>query len=305
MDTLTTQQMALGAKLTALVPNPFYGIIQTGGLSGPTTSAAQLMRPYPQYSNVNSIFEPVAMSTYHALGLHLQSRFKGDYLVSVAYTDSKEIDNSSEHWPANEGVVQDPHNLAADRSISFQDISQRLVASGIAPLPIGKGRPLLSNPNPVTQALLGGWQVNAILTLQTGTPLGLTCQQNTTSSQGGGCRPNSTGKSANLTGRVEDRLNRYFDTAQFYQPPYYTFGNTARTLPDVRSPGLKNLDLSIFKNFQLRERAKLQFRAEAFNVENKPLFGLPGTVFGSATFGQITTQANSPRQLQMAIRLDF
>jgi hypothetical protein len=303
-NTLTTQQMALGSQLTALVTNPFYGIIQSGGLSGLTTSAAQLMRPFPQFTTVNSIYEPIAQSTYHALGIHLQSRLKKAYVLSVAYTNSKNIDNSSEHWGTN-AVEQDPRNLRADRSISSQDISQNFVASAIAPVPIGKGRALLSGASGITQAMLGGWQMNAILTLQTGIPIGLTCQQNTSSSQGGGMRPNSTGQSAALTGRVEDRLDRYFDTSQFVQPPYYTFGNVSRTLPDVRSPGVRNLDISVFKNFMLTERTRLQFRAEAFNLANHPLFGIPGAVFGSPTFGQITTQANSPRQLQMALRLDF
>jgi hypothetical protein len=89
-------------------------------------------------------------------------------------------------------------NLAADRSLSTHDISQTFVAGWIAPIPIGKGKALLSGAYGFTQAILGGWQTNAIL--------------------GGGCRPNSTGKSATLTGRVEDRLSRYFDTSQFTQP---------------------------------------------------------------------------------------
>jgi len=263
-----------------------------------------LMRPFPHFTTVNSIFEPGANSTYHALGVRVQSRLKGNYLVSLAYTNSKNIDNTSEHWGTN-APVQNPRNLTLERSISSQDISQNLVASWIAPFPIGKGKALLSNASGFTQAILGGWQMNAILTLQTGIPIALTCQTNTTSSQGGGCRPNSTGTSGKLNGRVEDRLNRYFDTSQFSQPAYYTFGNVSRTLPDVRADGLKNLNLSIFKNFTVWERAKLQFRAEAFNITNNPLFGLPGMAIGSPTFGQITTQANSPRQIQMALRLDF
>ncbi len=175
----------------------------------------------------------------------------------------------------------------------------------IAPFPVGKGRALLSGAHGVTQVLLGGWQMNAIMTLQTGIPLGLTCQSNTTQSQGGGCRPNSTGKSAKLSGPVADRLNEYFDVSQFTQPPNYTYGNVSRALPDVRAPSLKNLDFSIFKNFQLRERVRLQFRAEAFNLTNTPIFGLPNTVFGGPSFGVISTQVNSPRQLQAALRLDF
>jgi hypothetical protein len=304
LDTLTRQQLALGSQLTALVPNPFYGLIQNGALSGPTTSFGQLQRPFPQYTTVNTIFDPAGSATYHALGIHLQSRLKTDYVLTVSYTDGKEIDNASEHW-GPDYPTQDPRNLAADRSLSTQDISQTFVASWIAPIPVGKGKALLSGAHGLTQAILGGWQTNAILTLQTGIPLGLTCQQNNTNSQGGGCRPNSTGKSAKLTGRVEDRLSRYFDTSQFTQPAPFTFGNVSRALPDVRAPGLRNLDFSLFKSFMVTERTRVQFRAEAFNLFNHPLFGGPGVVFGNANFGVITAQVNTPRQLQMALRLDF
>ena len=121
----------------------------------------------------------------------------------------------------------------------------------------------------------------------------------------GNSADHSRRKSAKLSGPVSARLNRYFDTSQFTQPPFYTFGNLSRALPDVRSPSQRNIDVSIFKSFRVLEKLKFTFRAEAFNVTNTPLFGLPGTAFGNPNFGIITTQINSPRQLQMALRLDF
>jgi hypothetical protein len=304
LDTLSPIYMTLGTQLTKLVPNPFYGLIQSGGLSGATTTVGQLLRPFPQYTGVNILFDPGATSGYNALGIHLQSRLGADYTITAAYTKGKEIDNSSEQWGTND-AVQNFYNLNAERSLSSQDVSQTFVSGIIAPLPIGKGRALLSGAHGVTQVLLGGWQMNAILTLATGIPIGLTCQSNTTGSSGGGCRPNSTGKSAQLSGPVTDRLNRYFDTSQFTQPPNYTFGDVSRALPDVRAPSLKNLDYSIYKNFQLKERFRLQFRAEAFNLTNTPIFGPPNAVFGGPNFGIISTQVNSPRQMQAALRLDF
>ena len=102
-----------------------------------------------------------------------------------------------------------------------------------------------------------------------------------------------------------NRLDRFFDTSRFTQPAPFTFGNVARTLPDVRGPRVGNLDLSLFKNFALWEGFRLQFRAEAFNLTNTPVFALPGTAFGSANFGVINSQANLPRQIQLALRLDF
>ena len=87
---------------------------------------------------------------------------------------------------------------------------------------------------------------------------------------------------------MKDRLNRYLDTSVFTQPAPFSFGNVSRTLPDMRGPGMKNLDFSLFKNFALVERVSLQFRAEAFNLTNTPNFADPNQNFNAVAFGQIT-----------------
>jgi hypothetical protein len=104
---------------------------------------------------------------------------------------------------------------------------------------------------------------------------------------------------------VESRLNRYFDTSVFSPAAPFTFGNTGRTLPDVRGPGVRNVDFSLFKNFRIRERMTAQLRGEAFNATNTVQFGLPNTTLNSNQFGRITSQANSPRQLQVGLKLAF
>jgi hypothetical protein len=152
---------------------------------------------------------------------------------------------------------------------------------------------------------LGGWQVNFIFQTQSGYPLAITNNPNTSNSLGGGQRPNATGIDANLPGDVQSKLNRYINPAAFSAPTAFTFGNVGRTLSNVRGPRLTNLDASVFKAFRLTEALNLQFRAEAFNLSNSPMFGLPNAVFGTAAFGTITSQANNPRQLQFALRLAF
>ena len=145
-------------------------------------------------------------------------------------------------------------------------------------------------------------------TLQTGNVLAITSSVNTTQSQGGGQRPDSTGKSAKLDGPVKHRLSQYFDTQQFMNPAPYTFGNVARTLPDVLGPGLHNWDISLIKDTRIGERLRFQFRTEAFNVWNHPAFGNPGTTFGMASFGrinEIANRANPARQIQLAGRLTW
>jgi hypothetical protein len=164
-------------------------------------------------------------------------------------------------------------------------------------------------------ALAGGWQVNGIAVFASGIPLFLTNSVNTSNSLGqligagaplnGTQRPNNNGASAARSGPVADRLLEYFTRSVFSQPAPFTHGNTSRTLPDVRNPTSKNLDLSLFKNFRLVEQVILQVRAEAFNLTNTPIFGGPGTAFGVATFGVISSQGNNPRQIQLGLRLAF
>lgn len=98
---------------------------------------------------------------------------------------------------------------------------------------------------------------------------------------------------------------RAIAVSQFTQPAPFTFGSVSRTLPDVCGPRTTNLDVSLFKKFNLTEAVRMQLRGEAFNITNSPMFGLPGTVLGTANFGVITSQSNSPRQIQVALRLDF
>jgi len=116
--------------------------------------------------------------------------------------------------------------------------------------------------------------------------------------------PNNNGHTAALSGRAEDRLNRYFDTSVFSQPPAFTFGNTARTLSAIRAPGLVNFDFSIIKNTRFLEKANVQFRAEFFNIMNHPNFGPPGTTFGTSSFAVINS-SNDGRVVQFGLKFLF
>ena len=136
--------------------------------------------------------------------------------------------------------------------------------------------------------------------------MAITSSVNNTNSFGGGQRPNSTGRSAELSGPVTGRLDRYFDQSQFVDPPAFRFGNVARTLPEVRGPGLNNIDLSLIKNTSITEKLRLQIRCEGFNIANHPAFANPGLVFGTGTFGRIRDvahRANPARQFMLAMKL--
>jgi hypothetical protein len=101
---------------------------------------------------------------------------------------------------------------------------------------------------------------------------------------------------------VDERLSRYFDTSVYTQPAPFTFG-TASAVSDIRNDGVKNFDLSLFKEFDPLERLRVQFRVEALNAFNTPRFGSPDTSVNSNTFGVISSQANNPRQLQFGLKL--
>ena len=306
MNQLTADQLAQGTALQTRVANPFLGLIPTGTLAGAQVTRAQLLRPYPQFLNITNFRPTGASSTYHAFQLRVQKQFSKGASFLVAYTTGKQIDD-------NEGVGtggvdsghQDAYYRRAERAVSPQDVSRRLVMSGAYELPFGKGKPIGSSwPGMVNQAL-GGWQVNGILSFGTGVPLALTAA-NTSNAFSSLVRPNVTGDPRLSADRpTAAKIAQWFNTAAFAQPAPFTFGNGPRTLPNVRAQGEHSLDLSLFKEFPFGEKRRVEFRAEAFNITNTPQFGLPGTGFGTATFGVISAQVNTPRQLQFAMKVYF
>ena len=122
----------------------------------------------------------------------------------------------------------------------------------------------------------------------------------------GSGRPNAIGDPAQgISGPIVQRLNRYFNTSAFAQPPDYTYGNVAANIGTVRSPGMNNVDTTLAKNLRFTETAKLQFRFSVFNLLNHPVFNGPNTTFGTATFGVVSSQANYSRQLEIAAKILF
>jgi hypothetical protein len=295
----------LSSQLQQSVKNPFYGVITTGTLSTPTIPQSFLAVQYPEYTAAGIAFPTGANSIYHSFQMKTEKRFSSGFNAQASYTFGKLIDDNSINAVVGaSAAIQNQYNMRGERSVSANDISQVLSISSVYELPFGKARRFGASWNRGVDAILGGWQMNGIATFGTGLPVALTTQ-NTSGAGNASERPNNNGQSALLQGPVESRLNRYFNTSVFSQPAPFTFGNTGRTLPDVRIPGQHNLDFSLFKTFRLVERLSLQFRAEAFNFTNSVQFGRPASGLNSNTFGQITTQANSPRQLQFALKLLF
>jgi hypothetical protein len=224
----------------------------------------------------------------------------------VSYTGAKLIDNASGRIfgiNGNPPPVQNNYDLRSERSISEGDIARRLVVSHTIDLPFGNGRRFLSSAPGIVNQLAGGWSVSGSGSYSSGVPLALT----STGNSGVGSsvlRPNSTGKSGELSGDPQTRLTKYFDTSAFTVPDPFTFGNVARTLPDVRAPSRVNYDLALSKAFPIVEPVSLLFRAEAFNLTNTPYFLSPGLGLGTGTFGVISS-ALGERQVQFSLKLQF
>jgi hypothetical protein len=286
--------MSLGSQLNQLVDNPFFGIINNGtALAQPRISRAQLLRPYPQFTDIIPLFSSGASSNYHALQVNFSKRFSQGLQIEGNYTWAKNIEEGENH--------QDSYNIRNDRAIAGIDLAHRFVVGYLYELPFGKGRKFGAKVPGVVDALIGGWQINGITSFISGTPLSISAN-NTAGLFNPQTRPNTNGRDPRLSGKVDQRLNKCFDTTVYTQPAPFTFGNAGATV-NIRNDGVRNFDLSLFKQFAPIERLRVQFRVEALNAFNTPRFGSPNTGVTSSTFGQITSQGNSPRQLQFGLKL--
>jgi hypothetical protein len=294
LNQLDPQYLALGSALNQTVPNPFFGIVNNGVHLSRTIARGQLLRPFPQFTNVQPLYDAGSNSIYHSWQNTFRRRFSQGFMFEGSYTWAKMLDTGDSH--------QNTFDVAASRALSGQDIAHRFVTSVLYDLPIGRGRRIDTGDAKFVNAILGGWQVNGIVTFQSGTPVELSAN-NTSGLFAARTQPNSTGVSGKKTGPVQERLGSYFTQSAYSQPAAFTFGNLSRFLPDVRNDSVRNWDISLFKQFQLREKFTMQFRTELFNAMNTVRFGGPNTSVTSNAFGTITSQANAPRQIQFGLKL--
>jgi hypothetical protein len=301
MSQLDPAYLALGDKLLELVPNPMFGVVP-----GATATIARnrLMKRYPQYTYAQTALSGWGNSNYHSLQARFEKRYSHGLSFLASYTFSKTIADGADGFYEKPSIdIRNMYCRRCDRALSDYDQPQRLVVNSTYELPIGRKRAIGHNWNKVVDALLGQWQVNGIMTMSKGLPLRFYVSQNTSNSLGGNQKPDVTGVSPDLGGART--IARWFDTAQYKTPRPYTFGTEGRTDSRLRMDGVNNLDASLFKTFQVREGLHVQFRAEAFNSTNSPMFAPPGTTLGNATFGIVTAQENTPRQIQLGLKILF
>ncbi len=235
------------------------------------------------------------LSSYHALQVSAERRFAGGLGFLTGYTWSHSVDNVPLQQGGNgEGPApQDPRYRFLDRGNSSFDIRHRWTQTALYDLPFGTGRRFRSSQ-----------QVNLILIFQTGLPF-TPSLASPVANTGTGSRPNRVGDA----GVDNPTLTRWFNTAldtsgaPWATPALYTFGNSGRGV--LRAPGRTNVDFSVFKEFPVTERIRLQFRSEFFNIFNHPQFDLPNTNIGTDVAGTISGTVGTPRDIQFGLRIVF
>jgi outer membrane receptor protein involved in Fe transport len=270
-------------------------------------AAAQSLRPFPQFQNVQILDPNIGASKYNGVNVGIQKRYARGLQFQANYTWAKFEDNADGRnelagFPGDNSFT-DYYNPRSRWGLSGNDIRHRLIVSGLYELPIGHGRRFAPG-SAVLDQFIGGWSVGTIAELHTGTPLSVIDLINNTNSFSDGVRPDLTGNPILSSDRRT--AGAWFNTAAFQLPtPTYAFGNAPRTFGT--GAGTAQVDASLLKNFHLYESSNLQFRAEALNLLNHANWANPNTQFGSALFGRVTgLQAGNPsRILQVALHLTF
>ncbi len=295
INQLPPQYLAQGAALLNKVANPYFGQIPVSSSLGTATIAQQqLLRPYPRFTTVALFRDNVGNSGYNALAFKLEKRLSRGLTVNAAFTYSKLLDDASSVFSQtiftgpvlNTSGAADAYNRHLEKDVSSGDIPRVFALGWVYEVPCWWK--------------ISGLQLAGLVRVQTGDAVAVTQATNNNSSLGYAVqRPNRVSNPNDYSDRT---VAKYFNTAAFAAVPQFVIGNSSRN--PVRGPGLQNADLMLGKTFRLKERMKLEVRAEVFNVSNTPPLNDPNGSFGNAAFGSITSAGN-PRVFEFVGKLHF
>lgn len=288
------------ADINQPIPGAYVadGILPGDGITAGNTQALNQIRPYPGWGPINQLSERYD-ANYNSLQVRLTKRFVDGSLVNINYTWAKALTNSPNYSTSPENT----YDIAAEYGPDPMNRKHVLTADFVYTLPFFR------TEHGFKGKLLGGWETSGIITIQSGTyhsagtvgvdPAGVGWLQ--AGLQGATMRPDVISDPNN---NAPHNLKQWFDTSAFVEVPQgqYRVGNAP--VGDIAGPGQQVWNLSLFKNFTLPEKAKMQFRAEAFNVFNHTNFTNIATTLGNHNYGQVTAAGNA-RVLQLALRLDF
>lgn len=309
-----SQQWSFGAQQevmrqaivsVAYVGSRGWNLMRPLGINDPLPGAAakagvnvNAVRPFPGYGAI-TVRQDTASSIYHSLQVSFNRRFSGRYSVGAAYTFSKTIDNGSSERNGID-IPPDSRYPESERAVADFDRTHVLTANFIYNLPDAVH-------SPAAGAVLNGWELSGILRFYSGQPLAVTLS---TDVAGIGAvqnqRPNVVADT-----RGPHRVDEWFNVNSFARPATGAFGNMGRN--SIRGPGVDKWDLALFKNFRWNDRARMQFRAEAFNAFNHPSFATLGTILTTTSTGvnpnnnsfDVITGTRDARVLQVALKLSF
>jgi hypothetical protein len=280
-----------------------------------TLPLVNLLRPYPQF---DGDFEalPVleAGSWYNSMQIRFQKRTTHHISFEGSYTISKSTDDSSVGANAfvgtlNNGNPQQLDNLRAEHGISANDTPQRLAAAVVVELPIGRQQWIGGHMNRAVDAIVGGWNISALVSEQSGQPLAIPMASPRL--QDGNQRPNVLCGGGMGISSNQAAINQtpYLNINCFADPGDQIPGDAPRYFSGLRTDGIHNIDMSLYKEFVPKESVKVQLRADVFNSFNHPRFATPNTAWdaGDPTFGIInaTAPGYTPRKIQFGLRFEF
>jgi hypothetical protein len=286
------------------------------GLAGTPVSAGTYYVPTstranPSIANTWTYFSE-GDSSYNALQVDVNHRFSGGLSVRGAYTWSRAIDDGDSLNATTSGgepaLVSNPFDLGLDRGLANFQVKSVGVINAVYALPFGHGRRYLTGSSGLASALVGGWTVNSIVTLQDGFPFTPQLSYNP-SNNGDSRNPVRPYVNPSFSGPVIlGNVNQWFNPAAFLAPPNGSgfYGNLGRDT--LIGPGLATWDFSALKDMHIHERLALQFRAELFNLLNRANFNSPNAVVFtpagvSPTAGLITSTSTTSRQVQFGLKL--
>ena len=271
----------------------------------PGIGSTQDRRPYPEFTRVQTIGN-VAEAKDNSLSAKLTRRMSNGFAALIGYTLSKSTDsgsgirtlNGDALFPQNSNCAADEVSSGCEWGLSVFDVRHRIGSSIIYELPFGEGKKYLQDG--VGGAILGGWQFTNILSLASGSAR----DPNTGTDRAG---TGSTNRPNVVSGQDPNdgpnTILQWFNTAAFVQQPTGTYGDAVRN--SIIGPGIFNFDMSIIRNFTLGGSKSLQFRLEAFNTFNQPVWNDPNTNVANTQYGQITSTRKPMRELQLGVKFGF
>ncbi len=272
-----------------------YGSAVTPGPGDPT-----LRQPFSYMPIGTQLARDWGRNWYEALQATFQRKFTKGFSYTLSYTWSKAEDfSAAQDWSS--GQPQDPYNLWMDKGVGALDMPQVFSGGVNYDLPFGKGKALNSS-SPVANAIIGGWQLNSIVQITSGLPYTPFLCGDIANVGRTSCyeRPNLVGNPK----LSSPTISQWFNPNAFAVPANYTFGNEG--VNTLRADGLRNVDLSLFRNINLGEKRSLQFRVEAFNAFNHASYGIPVTQIGlPGQTGTVNYTRSTERELQVAAKFYF